>query len=201
MGNTLSATAKAADNSGLTFSVATANGAGLTTHTVTTTKGQVTTPPLNLSNGYSGVSAVSTDRNGNQISVSSTSNSATFTDTLNTAAITVAGSATSASPLKFTYPAPGGSAIYTVQFTSQTVQTKFGCSVTDYGPTVNNLISEIDLPDVSVNPSSKYTFAYETTPGDTHNPPYVTGRLQSVTLPTGGTISYSYSGGSSGHIN
>jgi RHS repeat-associated protein len=196
LGNTLSATAKAGDNSGLTLSVATVNGAGLTTHSVTTTKGQVTTPPLNLSNGYSGVSAASTDRNGNQISVSSTSSSATFTDTLNTAAITVAGSATSASPLTFTYSAPGGSTAYTVKFTSQTVQTKFGCSITDYGPTVNNLISEIDRPD-----GSKYTFTYETTPGDAHNPPYVTGRLNSVTLPTGGQITYGYTGGSTGHIN
>jgi RHS repeat-associated protein len=58
-----------------------------------------------------------------------------------------------------------------------------------------NLVSEMDLPD-----GSKYTFAYETTPGDTHSPHYVTGRLAAVTLPTGGTISYTYSGGSSGHI-
>jgi RHS repeat-associated protein len=195
-GNTLSATAVAYDNSGYTLSVATANGAGLSTHTITTTKGQTTTPPVNLTNGYSGVSATSTDRNGNQISVSSTSSSATFTDTLNTTAITVGGTATPASPLTFSYTAPSAPALYKIKFTAQTVQTKFGCSITDYGPTANNLVSEIDLPD-----TTKYLFTYETTPADTHNPPYVTGRLASVTLPTGGTITYAYTGGSTGHIN
>jgi RHS repeat-associated protein len=196
LGSTLSATAGANDNSGYTLSVATAGGTGLTTHTVTTTTGQVTTPPLNLTSGYSGVAATSTDRNGNQISVNSTGTSATFTDTLNTTAITVTGTATPASPLTFTYAAPSAQAAYNMKFTAQTVQTKFGCSITDYGPTVNNLVSEIDLPD-----STKYVFTYETTPGDTHNPPYVTGRLASVTAPTGGTITYAYTGGSTGHIN
>src|SRR5262249_49616855 len=59
---------------------------------------------------------------------------------------------------------------------------------------------EIDLPDSAVNPSDKYTFTYETTPGDTHSPHDITGRLISVTLPTGGTINYTYTGGSSGNI-
>ena len=49
-----------------------------------------------------------------------------------------------------------------------------------------------------MNSNDKYTFSYEVTPGDTHSPHYVTGRLASVTLPTGGTITYAYSGGGSG---
>jgi hypothetical protein len=61
-----------------------------------------------------------------------------------------------------------------------------------------NLVGEIDLPDQVQNPSDKYTITYETTPGDVHNPHYVTGRIASITLPTGGTIHYSYSGGSNG---
>ena len=59
-----------------------------------------------------------------------------------------------------------------------------------------NLVSEIDLPDD--NPSGtrdRYLFAYEPTPGYSGD---YTGRLASVTLPSGGTISYSYSGGSNG---
>jgi RHS repeat-associated protein len=194
--NTTTLSSRATDNSGLTFSAAISTAPSITTHTITTNKGQVTTPPLNLVSGYSGGSAISTDRNGNEISVSGTSSSATFTDTLNTAAVTVAGTATQASPLTFTYAAPSAQAVYTMKFTVQTVQTKFGCSVADYGPTANNIVSEIDLPD-----GSKYSFTYETTPGDTHNPPYVTGRPKSVTLPTGGQITYAYTGGSTGHIS
>ena len=45
---------------------------------------------------------------------------------------------------------------------------------------------------------SFYQFEYEATPGFTGD---ITGRLASITLPTGGTISYAYAGGSTGHIN
>src|SRR5207244_2542156 len=57
---------------------------------------------------------------------------------------------------------------------------------------------EIDLPDIATNPNDKYTFTYETTPNDMHTPHYVTGRIASVTLPTGGMITYGYSGGNNG---
>ena len=47
-----------------------------------------------------------------------------------------------------------------------------------YSATGVYLVSEIDLPDESVNPNDKYTFQYEkSTTGN------VTGRLASVTLP------------------
>ncbi|HMD96193.1 MAG TPA: hypothetical protein VKM93_02530, partial [Terriglobia bacterium] len=88
-----------------------------------------------------------------------------------------------------------------MKYTSYTVQTNFGCTspaVTEYGPTAQSLVSEIDLPDIAAYPSDKYTFTYETTPGDAHNPHYVTGRIASVTLPTGGTISYTYTGPNNG---
>ena len=71
-----------------------------------------------------------------------------------------------------------------------------GCSgISEFGPTSENLVSEIDLPDISSVPSDKYTITYEATPG---HPGNITGRIASITLPTGGTISYSYSGGSNG---
>ncbi len=139
------------------------------------------------------------DRNGNKVTLSGSQ----YVDTLGTTALTTAGTGTPASPKTFTYTAPSGaSAAYTIKYTAQTLQTKFGCNVTDYGPTANNLVSEIDLPDynATTNPNSRYIFAYEVTPGDTHSPHYVTGRLASVTLPTGGTITYTYTGGSTGHI-
>jgi RHS repeat-associated protein len=131
------------------------------------------------------------DRNGNQITVSG---SGVFTDTLGTTALAVAGVAPSNTT--FTYTAPSGSpAAYTMKYTTYTVQTKFNCSgITEYGAngtTTASLVSEIDLPDGV----SKYTFAYEPTPGVSGK---VTGRLASVTLPTGGTISYGYSGSNNG---
>jgi RHS repeat-associated protein len=134
------------------------------------------------------------DRNGNQITSSTSSGTTSYYDTLSstTAVLAVAGSGTPSSPLTFTYSAPSGAnAPYTMKFTSQTVRTNFGCSgVSEYGPTAQNLVSEIDLPD-----GTKYLFTYESTPGYSGD---VTGRLASVTLPTGGTISYFYSGGSNG---
>ncbi|MBZ5689773.1 MAG: hypothetical protein LAP86_32650 [Acidobacteriia bacterium] len=87
-------------------------------------------------------------------------------------------------------------ASYVVKYGSFTVQTQFLCSnISDYGPTTQNLVTEIDLPDFSLNPSSKYTFAYEQTPG---NPNNVTARIASITLPTGGSISYTYTGANDG---
>jgi len=137
-------------------------------------------------------SSAITDRNGNKITAGT---NGVFTDTLGTTALTVAGSGTPSSPYLFTYTPPaGGTAQYKMVYTSHSIQTNFGCSgITEYGAngtTTANLVSEIDLPD-----GTKYTFGYEATPGHSG---FVTGRLASVTLPTGGTISYSYSGGNNG---
>lgn len=139
-----------------------------------------------------------TDRNGNELTISS----GVFTDTLGTTALTVTGSGTPSSPYVFTYTAPSAaSAKYQMKFTTLSIRTNFGCSgITDYGTngtTTANLVSEIDLPDwnSSTNPNSRYVFNYEGTPGHSG---FYTGRLASVTLPTGGTIYYAYSGGGSG---
>ncbi len=176
------------DGSGYTLTV-TVSGSNISSAIVTARDGTIMNPPPYNSTSGSGSD---TDRNGNQITVSS---SGVFTDTLGTTALTVAGSGTPTSPMTFTYTAPSGaSAVYTMKYTTYSIQTNFGCSgITEYGTngtTTANLVSEIDLPD-----SSKYTFAYEATPGHSG---FVTGRLASVTLPTGGTISYSYSGGNNG---
>jgi len=82
----------------------------------------------------------------------------------------------------------------TVTYVNYNVQTKFDCQgINEYGPIQNSLVDRITLPD-----SSYYQFTYEVTPQDTHTPHYVTGRIASVRLPTGGTISYTYQGGDTG---
>jgi RHS repeat-associated protein len=195
--NSTGFTSTTSDGSGITLAITgSTNTTGIT---VVLTKSDGTV--LNGPSGSSG--SGNTDRNGNQIT---TDGSGHFYDTLSstTPVLTVAGSGTAASPMIFTYTAPStASAAYTMKYTSYSIQTNFGCTgIADYGTngtTTANLVSEIDLPDwnASTNPNAKYTFAYEQTPGHTG---FVTGRLTSVTLPTGGTINYAYRGGSSGNI-
>jgi RHS repeat-associated protein len=140
------------------------------------------------------------DTNGNQI----TSNtSGQYFDTLSstTPVLTQAGNATPASPTTLTYTAPtGGNATYTVNYTQYTVATHFGVTgINEYGPLSQPLVSNIALPD-----GSKYTFTYEQTPGSctplsgTYSNNCITARIASVAVPTGGTITYAYSGGSNG---
>jgi hypothetical protein len=167
-----------ADGSGYTLDV---NG-GCAPCSVVSVAGKGLITPYNSSNGI----GTATDRNGNQINVDSSGH---FTDTLGATALTVAGSAPN--PVTFTYTAPSASAHYTMSYATRTVKTNFGCSgIAEYGPTSNSLVDRITLPD-----GSFYQFNYEPTPGFSGD---YTGRLVSVTLPTGGTISYSYSGGSNG---
>lgn len=123
------------------------------------------------------------DSNGNEITVSN----GEYTDTTGNVSLTVVGSAPGTTTLTYNLPNSKTSA-YTVAYTTYTVATAFGCSgIGEYGPTSVSLVSQITLPD-----SSSYQFTYEPTPGMSGD---VTGRLASVTLPTGGTISYAYTGG------
>lgn len=172
----------AADGSGYTLSGA------FGTIQLRTKSAKLINPPFQTGTGVASM----TDRNGNEISVSS---SGVFTDTLGTTALTIAGVAPSNTT--FTYTAPSGAnASYTMKYASYNVLTNFGCSgITEYSATGVSLVSEIDLPDQAVNANDKYTFTYEATPSHAG---YVTGRLATVTLPTGGTISYSYTGSNNG---
>jgi YD repeat-containing protein len=123
------------------------------------------------------------DRNGNEITANA---DGTFTDTLGMTALSTSGSAVSP-PLTYTYTSPSGAPTsVVVSFQSYTIQTNFQCSgIAEYGPIKNiPLVDRITLPD-----GTFYHFQYEPTPGGTGN---YTGRVASVTLPTGGTISYSY---------
>jgi RHS repeat-associated protein len=194
-------TSLAADGSGysLYVSVTAVSGSFTWYSTLTTSSGVVTYPPSSYSQYPPTYPIQVTDRNGNQITVDTSGH---FYDTLSstTPVLTVAG--TAPSNTTFTYTAPSGAnASYTMKYTTYSIRTNFGCSnITDYGTngtTTAYLVNEVDLPDISANPNDKYTFTYESTPGHSG---FITGRLASVTLPTGGKITYVYTGGSSGNI-
>ena len=173
-------TAVANDNSGYTINVT-----GISTVSLTSASGKQISPPIQEGTG----SATYTDTNGNQISVNSTGK---FTDTTGNVVLTVTGNAPSAHTFTYT-DTSGNSQSVSMNYTTYTVQTKFGCSIGEYGPTSTSLVSSISLP----GGSGTYQFTYEPTPGV---PGSVTGRIASVTLPTGGVITYTYSGGSNGIV-
>lgn len=132
------------------------------------------------------------DRNGNEITGDSSGH---YTDTLGTTVLTAAGGCSSpgnCSPYTLTYTAPSNAAAaVTTTFKSYTIKTNFGCpGIAEYGPQTGSLVDRVTLPD-----GTFYQFTYEATPGVAGD---VTGRLASVKLPTGGTISYAYTGGHNG---
>jgi RHS repeat-associated protein len=178
--------ASASTDDGSGYSISILHGS-VSTAAVTSKGGATFTAPIGV-----GTATVAQDSNGNKITANASLGE--FFDTLSstTPALTVTGT----SPVSYTYAAPSGSVSVVVSYKSYPVQTHFLCStVTDYGvssPIHNNLVDKITYPD-----GSFYQFAYEPTTTGSGN---VTGRIKSVTLPTGGTISYVYTG-SNGGIN
>ncbi len=159
---------------------------------LTTVNGNSIIPRNEVPLGQGVVAGSDIDRNGNEISISA---SGSFTDTLGTTALTESGGCTgltSCTPYVMGYTAPsGGTANVTVNFKTYTVRSNFGCSgISEFGATSIDLVDRITLPDASY-----YQFTYEPTPGFSGD---VTARLASVRLPTGGTMSYAYSGGHNG---
>ena len=143
----------------------------------------IITPPVGQSTGAGTI----TDANGNQISISS---GGTITDTLGTptAALTVTGTPSSGA-VTYTYVAPNGNnASVAAHYGSYTVQTCFQVSgIAEFPATSEYLINNITLAD-----GTSYQFTYETTLNCGATGSQVTGRVASVTLPSGGTISYTY---------
>ena len=177
---TVSAQGNATDGSGYTIYVTNAPTASLTGRF-----GGAIAPPVQSGTGNGQVF----DRNGNYVSMAAN----TFTDTLGTSVLTVSGNGNPASPTLLSWTNPGGgTSSVTLNYTTYTVQTAFGCGFNDYGPMAWDLISSISMPD-----GTQYTITYEPTPGSSGN---TTGRIKTITLPTGGTITYSYSGGNQGII-
>lgn len=156
--------------------------------------GEIIHPILSTSPTGTGNQA---DSNGNQITSTVNGTTTSFYDTLSTTTAMLTIDATNASSVKYKYASPANPAAQVVVSykTTYTVQTHFACSgINEYGPVANqSLVDKITLAD-----GSYYQFTYETTPGDGHTPHYITGRIASMRLPTGGTISYSYAGGNNG---
>jgi RHS repeat-associated protein len=137
-----------------------------------------------------------TDSNGNWMSQSFSSAGfpqiGTFTDTLDTAPVILVNASTFPNPVSYSYlDGTGGEVPYiTESFKPYTLQTAFGCPIVDYPATAGNLLDRITLPD-----GTFYSFTYEQTGPGSGN---VTGRVSSITLPTGGVVTYQYTGGDTG---
>lgn len=129
-----------------------------------------------------------TDLNGNYISSSTTGSETDWTDSAGRVALKVI---TGASSIQYEYLDPNGAyQTTTLNLAPLSVKTNFACSgVVEYTGTAT-LPSSIVLPN-----GQQYQFNYEPSPG---NSGYFTGRLQKVTLPTGGTYEYDYPGANDG---
>ena len=140
-------------------------------------------------------SASIVDAYGTNISTTGT----VYTDSLGMTALTVSGDQTAGGSTTYTYTdADGNAETFKVIYGSYIVRTNFGCTgVTEYnsGTTYIPLVSEIHLPNYTTTNNEKYTFHYEHTPGFSGDR---TGRIASITLPTGQSITYAYSGGTNG---
>jgi len=89
----------------------------------------------------------------------------------------------------YTYPTSTGTASYTLNFTKETIETAFGCSgVIDYPATSSYIATSVDLPD-----GSSYSFTYESQVAGT-----ITGRIASITYPSGEVVIYAYTGANNG---
>jgi RHS repeat-associated protein len=150
-----------------------------------------TDPSGNVYGGPSGSTTALTDPNGNQITKSTpTPGNSTWTDPTGNTIFTA--QQPSPPPYTFSYPIQtGGMANVQLNFTSGfTLQNNFGCL--PYTNTSATLPTSISLPD-----GTSYGFVYESSNG-TYPSSTVTGRIHSITLPAGGTNTYTYSGGTNG---
>ncbi|MBI3475373.1 MAG: RHS repeat-associated core domain-containing protein [Acidobacteria bacterium] len=165
--------------------------------TVTYPNGQVVHPPSieSGSNGVNGSGTYTTsDVNGNTITVNTGANQGqinSIADTLGTQPITVTGGPPPTA-VNYQYPAPSGAtAKVTITYTTKTIQSAFACpGIADQSATSKTLIDRITLPDTTY-----YQFTYEKTTPTSGN---YTGRITQVHVPTGGTITYNYTGGDTG---
>lgn len=110
---------------------------------------------------------------------------------------------TGATPISYTfsgltatykYPGPNGSSEpATVTQVLYTVKTNFQCpGLSDISGQSTYIPTSIGLPD-----GTSFNIVYEAT-GGTYPSTIVTGRIHSLTLPSGATITYAYSGGTNG---
>lgn len=131
-----------------------------------------------------------TDSNGNQITKTAVSSSETdWTDSAGRTALKIITNGTASTTYEY-QDTSGSYRSIVVNYSSFPIKTNFGCSgIVEYTGTAN-LVTSIVLAN-----NQKYSFSYEVTPGASG---YYTGRIQKVSLPTGGTYQYSYSGSDDG---
>jgi RHS repeat-associated protein len=134
--------------------------------------------PIYMNGSPYALDAIIQDSNGNMVT---NNQNGTFTDTMNYTPLSISGIGTPGSPRTLTYSTVGGgTAAITIYYTTIGVSTAFNCyAVTEFGSQSINLPSSISLAD-----GTSYQFGYDGA-----------GRITSVALPTGGTISYTYNGG------
>lgn len=173
----------ATDNSGYYASIA--NPANSTIPTITSKSGVVISTSL----------MTITDPNGNVISgiyvtPPPGSTETVWTDTAGRTALKIISGSTS---IQYQFLDPTGNyQTTTVNLTSLNIKTNFGCSNTMEYSGTNSLPTSLVLPN-----GQTYQFSYEPTPGNTG---YYTGRVQRVTLPTGGYYEYDYIGSNDGTV-
>lgn len=174
------------DGSGLSIVVSSAG-----TVSIQTPSGAMIQPfPLNFDASWNANfygSAGITDNNGNQISAQLAG--LEFVDTIGTA-YSISGNFWKPQSLTYT-DSNGAPQAINITWGNYTLQTNFGCTGMSESPGM-----AIALPQSIAYPDgSTEQFTYEATPG---YPSSVTGRIASVTLRTGATISLSYTGGNNG---
>ena len=169
---------------------------------VTTFVGVTTTPALFLTSNLNPTpGGPITDTNGNKITLSSTVNPGkqTYTDIFGVQELeytgqgycqfTDSGNVTLGdTSTTYTYPTATGTAAVVVTCKQYTIETKFGCQGIAEFPPPYPPYPPIYLPDTITLPdNSTYKFTYESQVANT-----VTGRLASVTYPSGAVYSYTY---------
>jgi RHS repeat-associated protein len=156
-----------------------------------------------LSNGVGacGVSGAVVDPDKNSISGLLTLGyiSGSVTDTLDTAVLTANGSGGQITSYSYT-DAQGTTQYYTYGYNSTNhLKTNFACQYwNDWSGNNATFTTSLTIPG-----GGQYLFSYEPTPNgngftNTNPPTYFTGRIAQITFPSGGSISYAYSGGNNG---
>jgi len=150
-----------------------------------------TNPKITAKDGTVVTGTNFTDANGNFITATVVNSSETdWTDTAGHLALKIIKVASPASIQYKYYDPNGGYQTATLKLQTLNLKTAFACSgMVEYTGS-GSFPSELDLPN-----GMKYVFTYEPTPGQSG---YYTGRLQRVTLPTGGYNEYDYTGANDG---
>jgi len=159
---------------------------------LTTTFGPQNNPIVNTVKDPDGTAWSSSDSYNSNTQIYTT----TYTDTLGQTALTQTSSPGGPTASENYQDMANKTVGYTFSYSSIPYGSNFGCTnnigkVWEYGNgSPGSFLTGITTPD-----GGKYTIGYEATHGKTG---WTTGRIASITLPTGGSITYQYSGGTNG---